>query len=144
MGQPSVRRSAAKSCARLENRALQCPCSGRFMLGWVVRKGTVLERRRLGRLLKVRFREQSSGKQRFRRSPAAALSEVGQCRQHRRGALAGVEQQRSRGEPLVAGAQDIGRANIARSNRADVDAVDARQHQSEGHTAEQIADAVPE
>ena len=61
--------------------------------------------------------------------------------QHGGGALAGIEQQRRRRQPLVAGAQHIGGADIARSDRADIDADRPRQQQPERNTAEQIADA---
>ena len=59
----------------------------------------------------------------------------------RHGALERIEQQRRGGEALVAGAQHIGRADIAGADRADVaEAGDPRQDQAEGHRAEEIAD----
>ena len=60
--------------------------------------------------------------------------------QHRDRALAAIEQQRRRGQPLAAGAQHVGRADIARSDRAQIArAGQPRQQHAERDRAEQIA-----
>ena len=61
--------------------------------------------------------------------------------QHGGRALQRVEQQRRGGKPLVAGAQHIGRADIAGADLADVaEAGGAGQQQAERDRAEQIAE----
>jgi hypothetical protein len=59
--------------------------------------------------------------------------------QHRRRALAHVEQQRRRRQPLAAGAQHVGGADIARSDRAQITrAGKPREKQAERDRAEEI------
>jgi hypothetical protein len=54
--------------------------------------------------------------------------------QHRRQPLAQVEQQRCRGQPLAPGAQHVGRADVARTDRAQVARPEQpRQDQAERH-----------
>ena len=61
--------------------------------------------------------------------------------QHRGGALQRVAHQRRGREPLAAGAQHIGGADIARTDLADIaEPGEARENQAEGDRAEQIAD----
>ena len=56
-------------------------------------------------------------------------------------ALEHVAKERRRGEPLAAGAQDIGCADIARADRADIGSARcARQQKPEWNGAEQIAE----
>ena len=62
-------------------------------------------------------------------------------KQHRDGALEHVAEQRRGGEPLAAGAQHIGGADIAGADGADVlRAGEPREHEPERDRAEQIAD----
>jgi hypothetical protein len=58
--------------------------------------------------------------------------------EHRDKPLAGIEQQRRGGHPAIAGAQHIGGTDIARSDRADVDANRAGQQQAERNGAKEV------
>ena len=61
--------------------------------------------------------------------------------EHGRGALERIEQQRQRGEALVAGAQHVGGADVAGADVAHVaEAGRARQKIAEGDRAEQVAE----
>ena len=89
-----------------------------------------------------------AGKRWPRKAPIAAsppdLRQIGPDRlggQHRRGALGRVEQQGRRRQPLAAGPQHVGRADIARADRADVaEPGDPGQHQPERDRAQHIAE----
>src|SRR5690606_12932086 len=58
--------------------------------------------------------------------------------EHGDDALAGIEEQRGGGQPAVAGPQHVGGADIARTDRADVDADHAGEQQTERYGAEEV------
>src|SRR5690606_14623502 len=70
----------------------------------------------------------------------AVLAAQRAAEQHRRRTLEGVTEKGEAGERLVAGAQDIGCADIAGADGADIaEPAEAGQEQAEGDRAEQIA-----